>query len=313
MSFEGMDVDQLQGLAKQINSDAQALYNLVTNLTGVIGGLTLLWHGPVAATFEQDWQAKNRPALLAAYNILTSLHTHLVDNISQQQSASTADSYGASGLGAAVLGGIATAWDILGEGEQRTAIPEYLISKEEEIFGHGEPEPTGRGPWTWLEKHTEDPVFPQLEDTKTVRWLHDTPALRDADGLLVKTHVYKVLDKYIEPVNLGIAVASVGVDLGQAYQNAAHGNDYVAANHLVDAGADALGAIPVVGQLADFDIELAKADVNEIVNGGPIPSPGSWQNLKEDYAPLPGEMWQELLADKGELFNMALGGHSSDG
>jgi uncharacterized protein YukE len=91
MSFEGMDVDRLQGLAKQIESDAQVLYNLVTDLTGVAGGLTLLWQGPMAATFEQDWQSKNRPALLAAYNILTALHTHLVNNISQQTSASAAE------------------------------------------------------------------------------------------------------------------------------------------------------------------------------------------------------------------------------
>lgn len=90
MSFEGMDVDQLTALAKQIDSAAQALYNLVTNLTGTMGGLTLLWHGPVAATFEQDWESKNRPALLAAHNILTNLHTHLVNNINQQKSASAA-------------------------------------------------------------------------------------------------------------------------------------------------------------------------------------------------------------------------------
>jgi uncharacterized protein YukE len=91
MSFEGMDVEQLQGLAKQIDSDAQALDKLVITLTGVVGTLTLLWNGPMAATFEQDWQSKNRPALLAAYDILTSLHTHLVNNISQQTSASAAE------------------------------------------------------------------------------------------------------------------------------------------------------------------------------------------------------------------------------
>ena len=91
MSFDGMDVDQLQGLAKQVNSDAQALYNLVTSLNGVIGGLTSLWNGPVAATFEQDWQSKNRPALLAAHNTLTDLHAHLIANINQQVSASAAD------------------------------------------------------------------------------------------------------------------------------------------------------------------------------------------------------------------------------
>jgi uncharacterized protein YukE len=91
MSLEGMDVDQLQSLAKQIDTDAQALYKLVTNLTDALGGLTFLWQGPVAATFEQDWRSKNRPALLAAYNTLTNLHTHLVNNIGQQISASAAE------------------------------------------------------------------------------------------------------------------------------------------------------------------------------------------------------------------------------
>ena len=91
MSFEGMDVDQLQGLAKQVDADAQKLYSLVQSLNGVIGGLTFLWNGPVAATFEQNWQSKNRPALLAAHNTLTSLHAHLVANINQQISASAAE------------------------------------------------------------------------------------------------------------------------------------------------------------------------------------------------------------------------------
>jgi uncharacterized protein YukE len=91
MSFDGMDLDQLQTLAKQIGADAETLYNLVTNLTDALGGLTILWQGPVAVTFEQDWQSKNRPALLAAYNTLTNLHTHLVNNITQQTSASAAE------------------------------------------------------------------------------------------------------------------------------------------------------------------------------------------------------------------------------
>ena len=45
----------------------------------------------MAATFEQDWRSKNRPALLAAYNTLSDLHTHLVNNINQQTSASAAE------------------------------------------------------------------------------------------------------------------------------------------------------------------------------------------------------------------------------
>jgi len=91
MSFEGMDADELRGLATQINTDAQTLSGLVTNMTGVVARLTLFWHGPMVAVFEQDWQTKYRPSLLAAYDTLTALHTHLVNNIGQQASASAAD------------------------------------------------------------------------------------------------------------------------------------------------------------------------------------------------------------------------------
>src|ERR1700722_5645298 len=96
MSFEGMDVDQLQGLAKQVNADAQALSDLVTTLTVVAARLTAAWHGPLAAAFEQDWQSKLSPSLQAATRTLTDLHTHLVNNINAQVSASAAD----AGLGA---------------------------------------------------------------------------------------------------------------------------------------------------------------------------------------------------------------------
>ncbi len=91
MSFEGMDLDQLRGLAAQIDKDAQTLDGLVITMTSVVAELTLFWHGPTVAVFEQDWQTKYRPSLLAAYDTLTALHTHLVNNIDQQTSASAAE------------------------------------------------------------------------------------------------------------------------------------------------------------------------------------------------------------------------------
>jgi uncharacterized protein YukE len=91
MSFEGMDADELRGLAAQINTDAQTLSGLVATMTGVLAELTLFWQGPMVAVFEQDWQAKYRPSLLAAYDTLAGLHTHLVSNIDQQTSASAAE------------------------------------------------------------------------------------------------------------------------------------------------------------------------------------------------------------------------------
>jgi uncharacterized protein YukE len=106
VSIQGMDVDQLRGLAAQLDSDAQTLYRLVTTMNGVTAQMVLLWHGSAAATFETDWQSKNRPALLAAYNTLTSLHAHLVGNINQQASASAAN----DGLLETVKADVGTVW-----------------------------------------------------------------------------------------------------------------------------------------------------------------------------------------------------------
>lgn len=117
MSFEGMDVDQLQGLAKQINADARALSDLVTTLTAVAARLTDLWHGPLAAAFEQDWQSKLSPSLQAATGTLMDLHTHLQNNVNAQISASAADAGLAgtsSGTGAilpAVVAGAGVIWN----------------------------------------------------------------------------------------------------------------------------------------------------------------------------------------------------------
>jgi len=114
MPFEGMDADQLRGLAARVDSDANTLSGLVATMTGVVAGLAVSWQGPMVAVFEQDWQAKHRPSLLAAHDTLTGLHTHLVSNIDQQASASAAeggwtverivgDAENVAGFGAGVL------------------------------------------------------------------------------------------------------------------------------------------------------------------------------------------------------------------
>jgi uncharacterized protein YukE len=317
MNLEGMDVDQVDSLARRMDTHTRTLESSAAVLGGLAAELSHLWRGPAAATFQHDCETLHRPAITAAASAISDMHQHLVANLTQQVRASAADASGAGAAPGAVAGtiagmvaaGVAKAWDTTGKVQEWTRIPEYLLDKEKEIFKHTDGDPTGNGPWAWLEKHTEDPVFPHLEDTKVVRWLADTRLLKTTDEVLVKTHGYRVLGKVVAPVGLALGLAAVGVDLAQASTTAASGNSYAAANHLVDAEADAVGVFPVVGWVGEFDIEMAKMDVNQIVNGGPIPSPFSWQNLREDYAPLPGEMWQELLQDKGKLLGVAAGDH----
>lgn len=265
MSFEGMDVDQLQGLAKQIDSDAQALYNVVTSLTGVVGTLTLLWNGPVAATFEQDWQSKNRPALLAAHNILTNLHTHLVNNISQQTSASAAEG---GWTAERMVGDLENDIKIVGT----VGLPLGLISE------------LGKAPdslndarlltkaWSYA---TDDHLFSLSPDG--VGWVKSTASFID------DTH----LDTGLKMVGLAgsaVGVIHVAEDSYRASEDLDDGNDAGAANEFVEGVADGLQAYPSpVTYLAGVDLKLLDQVAN--LDWKDTPSPFSGSNFEQYYLP----------------------------
>jgi uncharacterized protein YukE len=277
MSFEGMDVDQLQGLAKQIDSDAQALNNLVTTLTGVVDTLTLLWNGPVAATFEQDWQSKNRPALLAAYNTLRDLHTHLVSNISQQTSASAAEG---GWTAERMVGG----FENLLTGAGLVGLPLGIVS----TLGGGLTDLTDasilKKGWTYA---TEDRLF------------------SSDDGGWVKTTAefvagHPVLDDGLKTVGLAgsaVGVAHVVEDSYRASEDLDDGNYAGAANEFVEGVADGLQAYPSpVTYLAGVDIKLADQVAN--LDWKDTPNPLSGSNFQQDYVPVlksmgTGAYWEQ--------------------
>ena len=265
MSFEGMDVDQLQGLAKQIDSDAQALDKLVITLTGVVGTLTLLWNGPVAATFEQDWQSKNRPALLAAYDILTSLHTHLVNNINQQISASAAE----GGLTAErVVGDLEngiTAVGVLG-------IPVTLISE----LGKAPESLSDAGPLTKAWSYTtEDHLFSLSPDG--MGWTESTANFIDGSHLGTGLGAVGL-------VGSAVGVAHVVEDSYRASEDLNDGNYAGAANEFVEGVADGLQAYPSpVTYLAGVDLKLLDQVAN--LDWKDTPNPFSGSNFQQYYLP----------------------------
>jgi len=275
MSFEGMDVDQMQALAKQIDSDAQALYNLVTSLTGVVGGLSLFWHGPMVTTFEQDWQSRNRPALLAAYNTLTNLHTHLVDNINQQNSASAAE-------GGWTMGRVVGDAENVLTGVGLAGIPIGLISEL------GEAPKEEAGLQKALSYATDDHLFSLSPED--VGWMKSTASFVDdsrlGDGLKVA----------------GLAGSAIGVyhvveDSYHAEQDFNDGNYAGAANEFADGVADGLEAYPSpVTYLAGVDVKLLDQVAN--LDWKDTPSPFSGSNFKQDYVPViqsmgTGAFWEQ--------------------
>lgn len=289
MSFEGMDVDQLRGLASQINADAQTLSDLVTTLTGVAGRLPLYWQGPVATAFEQDWQTKYRPALLAACNTLTALHAHLASNISQQASASAADGSWASGAGSA-SGGL-TAAGVLGRVEEGITaagvlgLPLTIISE----LGEAGPDLTGASRWAKAWSYaTDDHLFRLSPDD--IGWMKSTAKFMDDSHLGTGLKVVGLAGSAVNVVKMGKDAYETGEDLRA-------GNYAGAANEFVTGVADGLQAYPSpVTYLAGVDVKLLDQVAN--LDWKDTPSPFSGSNFEQDYLPVfksmgTGAFWEQ--------------------
>lgn len=128
MSLEGLDPDKLLNLAKQVNAQAQTLNGIINSMNGVAGSLPAYWRGHEATEWVQSWDSGFRPALTSAYDLLTGLHTKLVDNINQQNAASAADpgwtasgtSGGTGGVtGAVIFSGLLSAGGVIWTGAQQ--------------------------------------------------------------------------------------------------------------------------------------------------------------------------------------------------
>jgi uncharacterized protein YukE len=311
MSFEGMDVDQLQGLARQIDADAQTLSDLVTTLTGVAGRLPFYWQGPVAVTFEQDWQAKYRPALLAAGNTLAALHAHLVSNINRQAAASAADSGGGtaaviSGGGvAAVLSGIGTAWGIVKAADSYLSTVETPLDWAKDLSG---PAYDPRDPafneygktWSELIKLDHDSPLLKYHESSVLQWLHDTPQVKTVGEFLSKGPASEVLEK-AGIVGLAVGAVSTGVDAYHTGEELGEHHYAAAGGDLVDTTADGLKTIPTPATyLAGVALTLGKEDYDMAAQTDWTALPAlSSQNIRDIYVPalkdVPGQMVAPLM------------------
>lgn len=264
MSLEGMDVDQLRGLAAQINGDAEALSGLVTTMTGVVARLTFFWHGPVAVAFEHDWLTRYRPALLAAFNTLTDLHAHLVSNINQQASASAADGGWTQERVVGDFENFLTATGLVG-------IPLTLIG-ELASTAHDVNSFQGTSLWSKL---TDDHLFSLSPED--IGWVNSTSEFVD------KSHLGDGL-KVLGVVGTGIGLIHLGQDVYQGSQDLDNGNYAGAANEVALGVSDGLKAYPSpVTYLAGVDVKLLDEVAN--LDWKDTPSPISGDNFQQYYLP----------------------------
>jgi uncharacterized protein YukE len=295
-----MDIGQVEDLAARLDGNARTLTAIAAVLGGLVAELQRIWLGPAFGAFASDFDASHRPALLAAAQTLTDLHARLVANIDQQLAASSAATEGGGSaaalagaiggglLGAAALRDVGRGWNLL---NTASGVEGLVVQDPIEVI-----KDLAGGDHTMLE----------LRDTKVLSWLPDTDEAKSIDEFLAHTHVYSVTDT-LAGVGTALGVAGMAIDMGQAGRDVYDGNYAAAGGQVVNTASTGLMTKGGVYWLAGFDLEVAKADYDEITMGGPLPSL-TWSNFKNEYVPdfttqLPKEAW----AEKGDLFKLLMG------
>ncbi len=296
MSLEGMDVDQAQGLARQLDGYGQALAHISAALAGLAAELSHSWRGPTSATFQQQCTVQYRPSLSNAEQALNDMHAHLAANIQQQIRTSAADSGSSRTWGViagltTVLGKASDTWD------DRVGRFTDPLEKIEKLAGNDWV--TGRydKTWTRLMDLDRNSSLLKFKQSPVLHALHDNPLIQGADHLLTVTHADKVLET-LGPVGTAIGWAAVGSDVGQS-AIALHDHQYASAGgHLVDATADYLKTRGgPVAYLAGADIVIWKENydlASQIDWKQGIPNPFNAGTFREDYLPtfksMPGQV-----------------------
>lgn len=271
MSLEGMDVDQAQRLAQQLDGYAQAL----NHITGALGTLTeqlsYQWRGPASGTFQQQWSTQYLGALSHAGQALADMHTHLVANIRQQVQASDTDPGGGGG-GSAVGIGIPVAVS----GVTLTAI----------LGGAGS---------VWTAVNRADDYYslvdgPLSNIPKTSEWLDSIPghsAVDDASNVL--------------------GYANAGLDAGKGVADLSHHDYGAAGGNMVEATASLLKAQKddPVAYLAGVDLSLIHKDydlASQIDWSQGVPNPFDPGVFRNDYVPTFKELPGELVSNLAGVF-----------
>ena len=309
MSLEGMDVDQAQGLARQLDGYGQALAHISAALAGLAAEFGHSWRGPASATFQQQCTAQYRPALSGAAQALSDMHTHLMANIQQQTRASAADSGpGRSGVAAvaAGIGGLSAGailhaglpvaksiWDRVDKGNRFVLGP---LDKLKNVAGNKYI--TGRydKTWTRLVQLDRDSSLLRYKKSPILHWLHDQRLVQEGGKFLKYTHADKAIET-LGPVGTAVGLVPVGADLLHVGSDLGR-HDYAGAGgHLVDATADGLKdtKYPPL-YLAGATLTLLKEDydLGSKIDWTQVPNPLNADNFRNDYLPtfksLPGQM-----------------------
>jgi uncharacterized protein YukE len=88
MAFEGMDVDAVETIAKQLQHQADQIHSVISTVDGLINQAEGAWKGGDATQFRDWWTSQHRPALTQAGEAVRGLGQSAMNNASEQRTVS---------------------------------------------------------------------------------------------------------------------------------------------------------------------------------------------------------------------------------
>ncbi|TAJ48220.1 MAG: hypothetical protein EPO52_08670 [Herbiconiux sp.] len=88
MAVWGLDVEQVQQLSKQLNSQSQQVQTILTTLTSALQSVQ--WTGPDAENFRSEWNTTHTAALKQVITALEDASQKAAKNASDQAATSQA-------------------------------------------------------------------------------------------------------------------------------------------------------------------------------------------------------------------------------
>lgn len=88
MAVWGLDVAQVRQLSSQLNTQGDAIQQILTSLTSALNGTQ--WTGPDSEQFRNEWQSTHTPALRNVISALSDAATKARLNADSQEQTSNA-------------------------------------------------------------------------------------------------------------------------------------------------------------------------------------------------------------------------------
>lgn len=87
--FLGMNVEEVRRLARELNSEADRIGGLITEITKTVDEMQVHWKGQDAARFKGWWESEHRPRMSQAQEAIAGLSRSAINNAEEQQTASS--------------------------------------------------------------------------------------------------------------------------------------------------------------------------------------------------------------------------------